>query len=451
MEWTTNIDRTLRSNNGRNGNEHISLLPMLLHSTDGIYDQEEFDYAKALSLSEMEVVKQRIIEKHKMEAITAQIEEDEQLANAMQLSLVMESSLTNGSAHASSSRPFSAAMSKILCAGCNTEISIHEHVFCWNGIVWHIECLLCLTCKQLIKDDEIPYINGVVKFSEHPFWAQKYCPSHEDDGTSSCVSCERLQPKGINYILLKDGRSLCPECFSFKIMDTNECQPLFHEIQEFFASLHMKLNQTIPLGLVEREALNNAMEGEKNGHYHLSETRGLCLSEEQTIPIIHMRKHIGRHSILDILTQPRRLVRNCEVTAILILYGLPRLLTGSILAHEMMHAWLRLQGYPNLKPEIEEGICQVLAHIWLKSKINMGSDASMAATSSSSSLQPPCSNKQGKLSEIEKKLGECFIRQIELDASPAYGDGFRVGEQAVSKYGLKETLDHIKLTQTFPV
>ena len=117
----------------------------------------------------------------------------------------------------------------------------------------------------------------------------------------------------------------------------------------------------------------------------------------------------------------------------------------------MMHAWLRLQGYPNLKPEIEEGICQVLAHMWLKSKINVGSETAMGAASSSSSLRPPRSNKDKKLSEIEKKLGECFIRQIELDDSQAYGDGFRVGEQAVSKYGLKKTLDHIKLTQTFPV
>lgn len=52
-----------------------------------------------------------ILEKQKTEAINAQIEEDEQLANAIQLSLVMESSLTNDSAHASSSRPFSASAS----------------------------------------------------------------------------------------------------------------------------------------------------------------------------------------------------------------------------------------------------------------------------------------------------------------------------------------------------
>ena len=77
---------------------------------------------------------------------------------------------------------------------------------------------------------------------------------------------------------------------------------------------------------------------------------------------------------MDMITEPYRLTRRCEVTAILVLYGLPRypsdpdsvyahyatlveiplimmyqfsfyrLLTGSILAHEMMHAWHRLKG-----------------------------------------------------------------------------------------------------------
>ncbi|KAG7027094.1 Protein DA1-related 1, partial [Cucurbita argyrosperma subsp. argyrosperma] len=428
-------------------------------------DQVEVDYVKALSLSQMEFENEQdlIIERKIKETLNVQTEEDEQLANAMQLSLVMASSKAVSSAF------------KIVCAGCNNEISRRENRFDCNGVVWHVKCLQCHACIQPIKDDQfymaenrpyhtscprnkshlkcyvcndfIPYIGKEVECGEHPFWAQKYCPSHEDDGTSKCASCERLEPKGREYILLQDGRSLCVECSTFMIMDTKECQPLFREIQEYFTSLDMKLDQKIPLLLVEREALNEAMKGERNGHHHLSETRGLCVSEEQIIPVIHERKHTERYSPLN--TQPFRLVRSCEVNAILILYGLPRLLTGSILAHEMMHAWLRLQGYPNLKPEIEEGICQVLAHMWLKSKINMGSEATMIA-SSSSTRQPPRSNKHKQLSKIEQKLGECFVRQIELDNSEAYGDGFRVGEQAVSQYGLKETLHHIKRTRNFP-
>ncbi|KAK8674037.1 hypothetical protein V6N13_112339 [Hibiscus sabdariffa] len=160
------------------------------------------------------------------------------------------------------------------------------------------------------------------------------------------------------------------------------------------------------------------------------------------------------------ITEPHRLIRRCEVTAILILYGLPRLLTGSILAHEMMHAWLRLKGYPNLSPEVEEGICQVLAHMWLDSEIYAasGSDAAPSSSSSSSSSSPPSSSssssstssKKGKRSDFEKKLGGFFKHQIETDSSTAYGEGFRLGNQAVNKYGLKRTLDHIRMTGSFP-
>lgn len=58
----------------------------------------------------------------------------------------------------------------------------------------------------------------------------------------------------------------------------------------------------------------------------------------------------------------------CQVTAILVLYGLPHLLTGSILAHECMHAWLRLSGFPHLSPEVEEGLCQLMALLWLEAQ-----------------------------------------------------------------------------------
>ena len=35
-----------------------------------------------------------------------------------------------------------------------------------------------------------------------------------------------------------------------------------------------------------------------------------------------------------------------------VLFGLPRLLTGSILAHELMHAYLRLSGLLALQPQV---------------------------------------------------------------------------------------------------
>lgn len=108
-----------------------------------------------------------------------------------------------------------------------------------------------------------------------------------------------------------------------------------------------------------------------------------------------------------------------------------------------------------MSPDVEEGICQVLAHMWLESEIYAGSSSSTNAASSSSSsaaaAPPTTHSKKGLRSQCEMKLGDFFKHQIETDSSPAYGEGFRVGNQAVLKYGLKPTLDHMLLTGSFPI
>ncbi|XWS45358.1 hypothetical protein CRYUN_Cryun15aG0130000 [Craigia yunnanensis] len=419
------------------------------------------------------------------EGAKVQLEEDEQLAKAIQESLNVESPPRHSHGGLFSPYPFFFSANYRICAGCNAEIGHGRYLSCM-GSVWHPECFRCHACNKPINDYEFsvsgnrPFHKscykeqhhpkcdvckkfiptnpaGLIEYRAHPYWMQKYCPSHERDGTPRCCSCERMEPTDAKYLSLDDGRKLCLECLDSAIMDTHECQPLYLEIQEFYEGLNMKVEQQVPLLLVERQALNEAMEGEKNGHHHLPETRGLCLSEEQTVTTVLRRPRIGAgYRFVDMITEPYRLTRRCEVTAILILYGLPRLLTGSILAHEMMHAWLRLKGYSNLSPEVEEGICQVLAHMWLDSEIYAasGSDAASSSSSSSSSSSPASSSstssKKGKRSDFEKKLGGFFKHQIESDTSTAYGEGFRQGNQAVNKYGLKRTLDHIRMTGSFP-
>ncbi|KAK3128544.1 hypothetical protein QOZ80_6BG0463240 [Eleusine coracana subsp. coracana] len=365
----------------------------------------------------------------------------------------------------------------VICAGCNREIGHRRFLSC-IGAIWHPECFCCHGCSQLIHDYEFsmsgshPYhkncykelfhpkcdvcknfipanINGFIEYRAHPFWLQKYCPSHEVDDTPRCCSCQRMESRDSRYVLLDDGRKLCLECLDSAVMDTRECQPLYLEIQEFYEGLNMKVEQQIPLLLVERQALNGAMEGEKAGHHHLPETRGLCLSEEQTVSTILRRPRLTGNRILQMITEPYKLTRRCQVTAILILYGLPRLLTGSILAHEMMHAWLRLQGYGRLSPDVEEGICQVLAHMWIESEIMASSSSNVASTSSASSSTSTSSKRRAR-SQFDQKLGEFFKHQIESDTSMAYGDGFRAGHRAVLQYGLKRTLEHIRLTGTYP-
>ncbi|KAH9663308.1 protein DA1-related 1 [Citrus sinensis] len=469
-------------------------------------DEDELDEDEIRAIAQQEEDERRAKaqqeEDEQRAGARAQLEEDEQLAKAIQDSLRVDSPPRYDSGNIFQPFPFFSGYR--ICAGCNTEIGHGRYLSCMEAF-WHPECFRCHSCNLPITDVEFsmsgnhPYHKhcykeqhhpkcdvcqnfiptnsaGLIEYRAHPFWLQKYCPSHERDGTPRCCSCERMEPRDTKYLSLDDGRKLCLECLDSAIMDTHECQPLYLEIQEFYEGLNMKVEQQVPLLLVERQALNEAMEGEKNGHHHLPETRGLCLSEEQTVTTVLRRPRIGAgYRLIDMITEPYRLIRRCEVTAILILYGLPRyslsrpiwsnnnnffvhrLLTGSILAHEMMHAWLRLKGYPNLRPDVEEGICQVLAHMWLESEIYSGSgsdvassSSSSASSSSSSPSSSSTSSKKGKRSDFEKDLGKFFKHQIESDTSSAYGDGFREGSKAVNKYGLRRTLDHIQMTGSFP-
>ncbi|KAL8462842.1 hypothetical protein ACS0TY_033734 [Phlomoides rotata] len=271
------------------------------------------------------------------------------------------------------------------CRACNYPIT--EHEFSLSGSdTYHKSCFKeltypkCEVCHQFIPANGA----GLIEYRCHPFWSQKYCPSHEHDHTARCCSCERLESWNTRYISLGDGRSICLECMESAIMDTGDCQPLYHSIRDYYEGLNMRIDQQIPMLLVERLALNEAIEGEKHGFHQMPETRGLCLSEEQTVTSVLKRPRMERYGLVGMRTKPQKLIRRCEVTAILVLFGLPRLLTGAILAHELMHGWLRLNGYRNLRPEIEEGICQVLARLWLESEV-IPTSRYMASTSSASS------------------------------------------------------------------
>jgi hypothetical protein len=108
------------------------------------------------------------------------------------------------------------------CAECQDLIRHESFVQCIDSSVWHSECFRCFACNKTISDNEFtmhedqPYHkscykeffhpkcnvcynfipttkNGLIEYQEHPFWMQKYCPSHKDDGTPSCSSSERME------------------------------------------------------------------------------------------------------------------------------------------------------------------------------------------------------------------------------------------------------------------
>lgn len=95
-------------------------------------------------------------------------------------------------------------------------------------------------------------------------------------------------------------------------------------------------------------------------------------------------------------------------------------------------------GYGTLRQDAEEGICQVMASMWLKSQI-LSMSSSDSPTTSLSSRSP-----------FEKKLGAFLNHQMAIDTSVVYGNGYRDANQAVLKFGLRKTLHHMQETGNFP-
>lgn len=77
------------------------------------------------------------------------------------------------------------------------------------------------------------------------------------------VLVKYIQSAEAKYVAFDDGRKLCLKCMESVIMDKNEFQPVYLEVQEFYEGLDMKIEQEFPMILVDLKAMNEAMYGEK--------------------------------------------------------------------------------------------------------------------------------------------------------------------------------------------
>ena len=91
--------------------------------------------------------------------------------------------------------------------------------------------------------------------------------------------------------------------------------------------------------------------------------------------------------------------------------------------------------YYGLSLEVEEGLCQVMAHKWLESQIQ-----SMSRSRKAPSPQFRFENKYAKFRQ----------RNIESRTDSPYGTGFKLVRRAVVVHGLKGLLDFIRMTGRFP-
>ncbi|WP_099343950.1 MULTISPECIES: protein DA1 [unclassified Actinoplanes] len=102
-----------------------------------------------------------------------------------------------------------------------------------------------------------------------------------------------------------------------------------------------------------------------------------------------------------------------EVVDLMVVRDLPLVRFGAVVAHEVMHAYLVQHGFGELPPPVEEGLCELLAHAWLKGE-------------------------PGAPAEWER-------RRIMDNPDPVYGNGFRAARQAALRVGgVSRMLAHVR-------
>jgi len=244
------------------------------------------------------------------------------------------------------------------------------------------------------------------------------------------------------------------------VLDSSELRPLWTGVLRFLSEdlglcVWPEMSK-IPILSVDYGTLNER--GRGTGHHGGGPvTRGLCLTETTsgsaassiTVPRLVWTDRglsVAAGSTFDLGASRSE----AYVTAILVLSGLPEALTGSILAHEAIHAWLKLHpGYLSLLQrsggimggegafdrQAEEGVCQLVAHLYLSSR-----EGRRAAERTR--------GEEGDISD--EGLRKFFLFSIEKERSEIYGDGFRKAAELYRSLGLEPILQILVETGEFP-
>ena len=360
------------------------------------------------------------------------------------------------------------------CAGCNQQLRGSHYPKGDPPMHYHKACAEELFSPRCCLCDSI--LRG--QFMKHPYFPEEvYCLDHDD--CQQCFACNRREPLAAKstsssrpraregFTKLHDGRVSCMDCISTAVVDSAEALPLYLEAVFFMESV---LRLTIPEGMREVPILAvdlPSLNEQRNGS-HTGITRGLTLSTVGEVR--HISSGSLQFSSSGYITvsppQLHRIVEVREVTAVLVLFGLPRDLTAAILAHEAMHVWMRLTKsvpYP-LPLQLEEGLCQVVSLGYLDAIPDPSDPSAGHAVRENHSvfstalsnleycsvIAPSSSAQSQRDSDRNRALRAYFKNQIETDCSPTYGDGFREAQKCVTALGLEIVLEVVRETRNLP-
>lgn len=300
------------------------------------------------------------------------------------------------------------------CAGCGQTIT-GKYITALKKS-WHPEHFVCAHCERPLdgrpfyEQDGKPYCERDYHtlFGRHcavcgeamqgtyltNTWGDSFCEHHQGQ-IPECSSCGRLANERLTggHVRYQDGRVMCNRCRQTAVDEGREGGRILTDVRRALALERLDLGKIkIPLRLVDQGELEELVGGVR------------------TLPPAGVAR-------TQLSSSGEGAVKR-EVLEILALNGLPREHLAAVLAHEVGHAWLFLNAFPELPPKVAEGICELFSFLWLKRE--GGKEAA------------------GRLKLMQKNKDR------------VYGVGFRAARRSLRKRSLRQMLAHVKRYGRFP-
>jgi hypothetical protein len=214
------------------------------------------------------------------------------------------------------------------------------------------------------------------------------CATHVAVG--HCLFCGRPQGQGrtSGWVRLNQSVRRCPTCARDAVDDQVLARRLLPVVRQEMAHIGIQLDAPVRVTVIDPTAMPTIAPG-------------------STGPVLGITRHqrTGRQLVAGSIT-------------IQVIAGLPPMHFGQTVAHELGHAWLAQRAVAEIDDIVEEGVCELFAHAWLK-------------------RQPT-------------PMAGSLRAGMHTNPNPVYGNGFRMVHAAVAAHGIDSVLRAVCSTGTVP-
>nr|MDO8112200.1 protein DA1 [Candidatus Sigynarchaeota archaeon] len=316
-------------------------------------------------------------------------------------------------------------MPALVCARCKQALG-GSYITAMNRS-WHPQCFTCARCGKSLSDvvfiekDDQPYCqadflalfgikcsvcgNYIDGTYVKNFWNDTYCTRHAGE-LPACFNCGRpvsalLTRGGVDF---GDGRVCCNICKPKIIGEQEVNQRVLPRLVEFFKYYELPLTDLIsgvPVHLVNAREISQQIKGDS-----LHPVTGLIRKIIVTQDIIRNGVVVGQQQAK-------------KIKEILALNGLTEINVTGVIAHEIGHAYMFAHDFPDMPPVVEEGMAELFAFLWLKSR---------------------------KGPEVAYQL-----YKLENNDSEIYGAGYKRAREYMGDKGFWALLNYVKKNAKFPI